>query len=337
MKQLNLTANGKSQERILAYLKENVSDILANKINNGVQIEKDGYKLINKKTLDGFMKYACDEAKKLAEKGANSACVEDSVVYGWAIHYFEEDSIEEKLFNLDGTEYKPIVKAKSTQKPTYTPTSSTTIKKQEPQISLFDMITGEDKKEKKLKTEKPTLDEILDYNIDEEHDDDEEEEDETWEEEIIKIEEEQNEPKRKISPFYQSYLDLQNKYPNHVICYRLGDFYEVFGKKAVQVSNKLDLTLTGRDCGLKQRVEMVGFPYHASDTYFKKILAFSPIVIYESNDVKVLNQQENSFIDIETGEILENDLKNEKALKNAFDKDVLYKIIDLFGDIITIE
>lgn len=48
----------------------------------GVVIEKDGKHLISKKTLDGFMKYAADEAKKLTEKGATSACVEDAVVYG---------------------------------------------------------------------------------------------------------------------------------------------------------------------------------------------------------------------------------------------------------------
>ncbi len=90
MTKLNLTAKGRAQELILAYLQENASDVLAEKINNGVVIEKDGKRLISKKDLDGFMAFANSEAKKLAEKGANSACVEDSVVYGWAIHYFEE-------------------------------------------------------------------------------------------------------------------------------------------------------------------------------------------------------------------------------------------------------
>ena len=321
MKQLNLTANGKPQERILAYLKENVSDILADKINNGVQIEKAGNKFINKKTLDGFMKYASEEARKLAEKGATSACVEDSVVYGWAIHYFEEDSIEEKLFNLDGTEFKPIVKAQNIQKPTYTQVS----KPKPKEATLFDLLC-----------------ENKDIPNKEQEEDNDEEEVEEPLEEVSEVEEKpKEEPKRKISPFYQTYLDLQNKYPSHVVCYRLGDFYEVFGKEAVQVSNKLDLTLTGRDCGLEQRVEMVGFPYHASDSYFKKILAFSPIVIYENNVVKELDQQEEAFIDMETGEILNSDLddnlEQEKQLKMAFDKDVLYTIIDLFGDIITIE
>ena len=107
---LNLETNNREQELVKAYLEENASETLTEKINNGTPFEKDGKTLINKKTLDGFMKYASDEARKLASKGANSACVEDKVVYGWAIHYFEEDSIEGTLFNADGTEYKPAPK-----------------------------------------------------------------------------------------------------------------------------------------------------------------------------------------------------------------------------------
>ena len=115
MAQLNLNATNDSTKRIKEYLEKSVSDVLADKINNGVQVEKDGQTLINKKTLDGFMKYATEEARKIAEKGSNYACVDDATVFGWAIHYFEEDSIEEKLYNLDGTEYvKPIPKAKAT-------------------------------------------------------------------------------------------------------------------------------------------------------------------------------------------------------------------------------
>ena len=87
---LNLETKTKAQELVKAYLEETASEILAEKINNGVRIEKDGKTLINKKTLDGFFKYASDEARKLALKSANSACVEDKTVYNWAIHYFEE-------------------------------------------------------------------------------------------------------------------------------------------------------------------------------------------------------------------------------------------------------
>ena len=105
MRELNLEAKNSSQQRIKDYLEENASDVLADKINNGVSIEKDGKTLINRKTLDGFMSYATEEARKAVEKGARCACIESSVVFGWAIHYFEEDSIEGTLYNEDGTEY----------------------------------------------------------------------------------------------------------------------------------------------------------------------------------------------------------------------------------------
>lgn len=107
MIKLNLTPQNKQEELILTYLQNNASETLADKINNGTPFEKDGHPLLNKKTLSGFMKYACDEARKLAEKGANSACIDDVTVYGWAIHFFEEDSIEGTLYTIDGEEYKP--------------------------------------------------------------------------------------------------------------------------------------------------------------------------------------------------------------------------------------
>lgn len=111
MPKLNLTATTPEQTRIKEYLELNASDALAEKINSGISIEKDGKVLINKKDLKGFMQYACNEALKLADKGANSACVDDATVFGWAIHYFEEDTIEGPLYNEDGTEYKPKPKA----------------------------------------------------------------------------------------------------------------------------------------------------------------------------------------------------------------------------------
>lgn len=158
---LNLEAKTKEQELVKAYLEENASEVLAEKINSGVHIEKDGKMLINKKTLDGFMKYASDEARKLASKGANSACVKDKVVYGWAVHYFEEDSIEGILYNEDGSEYKPTPKV--TDKPVVKPIKP---KNSSAQLSMFDF---EEKEEEQIKEEDkdeedeeepPTQDEI---------------------------------------------------------------------------------------------------------------------------------------------------------------------------------
>lgn len=137
---LNLTAKGTEQGLIKKYLEENASETLADKINNGVRIEKDGKTLINKKTLDGFMKYATDKARKQAEKGASAACVRSDVVFGWAIHYFEEESIEGKFYNEYGSEYKAsksVVKKTTTTPTTYTPPPM--VKKPGlDQLSLFD-------------------------------------------------------------------------------------------------------------------------------------------------------------------------------------------------------
>ena len=110
MKNLNLKATTKPQEVVKAFLEQNASDVLADKINNGVSIQQDGKTLINKKTLDGFMEYATSEAQKIAEKGARCSCVQDNIVFGWAIHYFEEDSIIGELFNEDGSKYTPVPK-----------------------------------------------------------------------------------------------------------------------------------------------------------------------------------------------------------------------------------
>lgn len=161
---LNLETNSKEQELIKAYLEENASETLAEKINNGIQIEKDGKTLIIKKTLDGFMKFASQEAKKLASKGANSACIEDKVVYGWAIHFFEEDSIEGSLYNLDGSEYKPENKQNqtSTNKTSLLPEKP----KPKPQISLFEFMQEQQSTDTE---EKPAIDEIVSENFDDEY------------------------------------------------------------------------------------------------------------------------------------------------------------------------
>ena len=133
---LNLTASNQAQEVIKAYLEENASEMLAVKINNGIPVEKDGKRLINRKTLDSFMKYACNEAQKQAEKGTTKACLGEDIIFGWAMHFFEEDSIEGTLYNEDGTEYKPPV-----PKPTVSAKSAPPPKPQpKPQLSLFDLM-----------------------------------------------------------------------------------------------------------------------------------------------------------------------------------------------------
>ena len=143
--ELNLQAKTKEQQRIKAYLEENASEILADKINNGVHIQKNGKMLLNKKTLDGFMKFACDEAKKQAEKGASCACIDDDVVFGWAVHYFEEDSIEGIPYSENGEEYHPEKVVRQSPAP-----SVSRSKEKTPQMSLFEMLdTGSALEEQK--------------------------------------------------------------------------------------------------------------------------------------------------------------------------------------------
>jgi DNA mismatch repair protein MutS len=76
-----------------------------------------------------------------------------------------------------------------------------------------------------------------------------------------------------LSQMMQHYLSMKEKYQDCVLFYRLGDFYEMFFDDAVKVSKLLDLTLTGRDCGLEERAPMCGIPYHAADVYIGKLVA----------------------------------------------------------------
>ena len=271
MKQLNLEAKTKEQQRIKAYLEENASDILAGKINNGVLIKKDGKILLNRKTLDGFMSFATEEARKQAEKGARYAMVEDDVVFGWAVHYFEEDSIEGTLYNDDGSEYKEPSKA-TKSKPVSAPS-----KPKQAQISLFD-------EPEKTDIESPQ-------------------------------EEKPQSKQDTVSPLYKTYLQLAQRYPGAVVAYRVGDFYEIFGETARRIGETLSLTITSRDCGLPERVPMIGFPYHAAELYFGKILqGGNKLVVAELPD----NVREVKPDDIDDEDIEE--LSEEEM--QAFDGDI---------------
>ena len=76
----------------------------------------------------------------------------------------------------------------------------------------------------------------------------------------------------KLSPMMKHYMDVKDQYPDVIVMYRLGDFYEMFFDDAVTVSRELELTLTGRDCGLEDRAPMCGVPYHAVDTYVSRLI-----------------------------------------------------------------
>ena len=332
---LNLTTNCMEHTVLKEYLEENASATLADKINHGVFIEKDGKRLLNRKDLNGFMVYACDEARKLAAKGATSACLKSDIVFGWAIHYFEEDDIIGKLYNEDGSEYTP---PKPEYKPIqHAPAPTITSKSTPPkpkQFSLFDILT-EEKKEEPIIEETPLKDEPVEEQI-------EEPEEEPTE---LEVDKETGEV-LSIIPFkinkpnsiYERYLAVEKQYPHAVVAYRLGDFYEVFGDKAVLIAKELELTLTGRDCGLEERVPMIGFPYHASDNYFRKIRTRHQLVIMEDGEVQLFERETPPPVLEESEPAIfqddDDDFEEELKRQQYFDKDALCILYELFdGDI----
>ncbi len=288
---LNLDAKTNEERKVKAYLEANASEILAEKINNGVRIQKDGKTLLNRKTLAGFMKFACDEAKKQAEKGAHSACIDDDVVYGWAVHYFEEDSIEGTLYNEDGTEYKPPKPVT----PSNPVTIYTTPKPQpKPQMSLFELMENNANEEKPSENAQDVSQKAVQPD-NPDRDDEEPCDDAETEEELPlpAIPEKAKAVQMQGSPFYQRYMRIQDKYPAHIVLFSRGDFYEALGKGAQILAENLALTLTSRDCGLLERVPMTGIPHHAVDNYIGKAIECGlKIVLADSSDnVKVYPQR----------------------------------------------
>ncbi len=311
--QLNLTAQNKQEELVLKYLQDNASETLADKINNGTPFEKDGKPLLNKKTLAGFMKYACDEARKLAEKGANSTFIDDQTVYGWAIHYFEEESIEGTLYTIDGAEYKPTVKRVESNAVKAKPEPQ---KQENVQFSFFDNLTEQEVKEHETDNSSVDIDEneVVEQN-----------------------ENDEQTPVASNTPngtFFKKYQALQQQNPAYVIAYKLGDFYEILGDKAVAIAREIDLTLTSRDCGLQERVPMIGFPYHASENYFSKIAKTHDLLVVETDgQTRIISKTKpelQRIVDIETGEILSDE--NTKTDNAVYDK-----LFDIFGNTLEVK
>lgn len=385
MSKIALEAKTMQQKSLKAYLEENASEVLIEKINNGVKIQKDGKTLINKKTLKTFMDFATKEAQKLAEEGERSAMVEDDVVYGWLIHYFEEESIEGILYNEDGTPYKkPVPVRKSTPKPEVKIEAKPPEKKVGEVISMFEglediFLTSKDdngsddnnnEKIDEKEVEEP-IEEIeepinpfdnlkskllrfpngdcffleyekeimyagpatnagiirkhdfpydndysLDENIQRFYDYIIEAEPELAIE--IKVEFEPPIEEKPKPTLYDRYMEIQNRYPEHIVIVRIGDFYEIFGDNATLIGNELEMTITSRELGNGHRFAMIGFPYHASEVYFNKITLNHSIVIREEGNETVRNKIEpvkiedaGVIVDKKTGEVVEEQLPYE--------------------------
>ena len=96
-----------------------------------------------------------------------------------------------------------------------------------------------------------------------------------------------------LSPMMKGYYDVKSEHPNELVFYQLGDFYEMFFDDAIITSSCLELTLTGRDCGLDERAPMCGIPIHAIDNYLPKLVqaGYKVVLISQVSD-PVANSKE---------------------------------------------
>ena len=92
-----------------------------------------------------------------------------------------------------------------------------------------------------------------------------------------------------MTPMMTQYLETKKQYPDCILFYRLGDFYEMFFDDALKASKALDITLTGKDCGLEERAPMCGVPFHAVDSYLNKLVqkGFKVAIAEQMEDPKL--------------------------------------------------
>ena len=76
-----------------------------------------------------------------------------------------------------------------------------------------------------------------------------------------------------LTPMMQKYMETKQEYKDCILFYRLGDFYEMFFEDALTASRELEITLTGKSCGLKERAPMCGVPFHAVEGYLNKLVS----------------------------------------------------------------
>ena len=143
----------------------------------------------------------------------------------------------------------------------------------------------------------------------------------------------------KVSPMMAHYLEIKDKYPDTIVFYRLGDFYEMFFDDAELVSHELELTLTGRNAGLDERVPMCGVPFHAYETYMQKLLdrGFKVAICEQLEDPKLAKGMvDRDVVEVITkGTILDNmlDEKSNNYLASIYDFEYSYCLS--FADIST--
>ena len=348
---LNLQTQSKEQEILLAYLEQNASAALAEKINNGIPASKNGTQLVMKKDLTGFMKYATEEARKAAPKGATSACVEDKTVFSWLMHYFEEDSIEGRYFHPDGTPYTPPKKETKKSAPAKPKENSKPQPKQEAELTLFDMLTSATEQEKPIVESKPEpaestfidpfegSEDLPPMAFSSELDPTEDEIQATMEEysqmetPVIDLEEP---PEPPLLAHYEKMLEVQQEYPQAAILMIVDKDMEVYGEPATVLSQVLMLKLDHRDFGRYGCLPRIRFPYTDFEQYFDQmneryelalITTLDCCAVHYPKEAAKVWVTETAYAD-EDGVVHETD--------PAIDTAALLKLQQLIGDILIV-
>lgn len=121
--------------------------------------------------------------------------------------------------------------------------------------------------------------------------------------------------RNKLTPMMRKYFLIKDNYPDCLLFFRLGDFYEMFFDDAVTASRVLDLTLTGRDCGLGERAPMCGVPYHAVDNYIRKLI--------ENGYRVAICEQLSDPANTAKGELVERDVVRVVSSGTVMEEDIL--------------
>ena len=138
----------------------------------------------------------------------------------------------------------------------------------------------------------------------------------------------------------KQYFEMKEKYPNTILFFRLGDFYEMFFNDAKTVSRELELTLTGRECGQEERAPMCGVPFHSAESYIAKLVAkgYKVAICEQLEDPKLAKGlvKRDVIRVITPGTVVENSMLDET--RNNFLCSICYEEDGLglcFGDIST--
>jgi DNA mismatch repair protein MutS len=121
----------------------------------------------------------------------------------------------------------------------------------------------------------------------------------------------------KLSPMMRRYFAIKENYPDCLLFFRLGDFYEMFFEDAETASRVLDLTLTGRNCGLEERAPMCGVPFHSVDVYIRKLIenGYRVAICEQLNDPSTANGMLDRDVVrvVSPGTVMEEEILDEKS------------------------